>query len=194
MRIFEAVARAAEMREVQRSGYEVRAPATLRRRSICWPRSPAAWRPFAGGTDLMVLFEAGQLDHQRFLSIWRLAELRGIAIDYSQSASGALTTYTDVLHEPRWRRISHAGGGGRATGGIATQNRGTIGGNIVNARPPPILRPRCWFTMRKWNWSPRAARGGCLIASSIPAISRRLSPDEMLTRIRLSRDIGVWRH
>jgi CO/xanthine dehydrogenase FAD-binding subunit len=30
------------------------------------------WKPFAGGTDLMVLFEAGKLEHKRFVSIWGL--------------------------------------------------------------------------------------------------------------------------
>ena len=37
-----------------------------------------AWKPFAGGTDLMVLFEAGKLAHQRFVSVWNLRELRDI--------------------------------------------------------------------------------------------------------------------
>ena len=38
------------------------------------------WKPFAGGTDLMVLFEAGKLQHKQFLSIWGLHELKGIDV------------------------------------------------------------------------------------------------------------------
>ena len=37
---------------------------------------PGEWRAFAGGTDLMVLLEAGKLAHRRYVNIWNLAELR----------------------------------------------------------------------------------------------------------------------
>ena len=30
---------------------------------------PGVWKPFAGGTDLMVLLEAGKLPHKKFLNI-----------------------------------------------------------------------------------------------------------------------------
>ena len=57
---------------------------------------------------------------------------------------GALTTYTEVLAHPVLRAefplLCEAA---RETGGVATQNRGTIGGNIANASPaadtPPAL-------------------------------------------------------
>ena len=73
-----------------------------RRRAICrtpwsaWRASPAVWKPFAGGTDLMVLLEAGKLPHRRFLSIWKLPELRGIEVTPDHVTLGALTTYTEV--------------------------------------------------------------------------------------------------
>jgi CO/xanthine dehydrogenase FAD-binding subunit len=31
---------------------------------------PGVWKPFAGGTDLMVLLEAGKLDHRNYVNIW----------------------------------------------------------------------------------------------------------------------------
>src|SRR5260370_37627055 len=58
------------------------------------------WRPFAGGTDLMVLLEAGKLQHRKFVSIWGLAELKGIVVTPEAVTAGALTTYTDVLRHP----------------------------------------------------------------------------------------------
>src|SRR5271155_2882845 len=107
-------------------------------------REPGVWLPFAGGTDLMVLLEAGKLPHRRFLSIWKLAELRGIEVTPSHLTLGALTTYTEVQrHEGLAREFPLLIRAAAETGGIATQNRGTLGGNIANASPaadsPPAL-------------------------------------------------------
>lgn len=103
-----------------------------------------AWRPFAGGTDLMVLLEAGRLEHTRFVSLLGLRELRGIEESEGFVTVGALTTYGEVLRSDRLRRefpmLCEAA---RLTGGPAIQNRGTLGGNIANASPaadtPPAL-------------------------------------------------------
>src|SRR5436190_290040 len=102
------------------------------------------WRPFAGGTDLMVLFEAGKLAHKKWVSIWGLPELRGIEVSPDHVTLGALTTYTEVQRHPALRReFPMMARAASETGGIATQNRGTLGGNIVNASPaadtPPAL-------------------------------------------------------
>ncbi len=51
-----------------------------------------AWRPFAGGTDVMVLFEAGRLAHKKFFSIRHLPELRGVEETATHVTLGALTT------------------------------------------------------------------------------------------------------
>ena len=37
---------------------------------------PGAWRPFAGGTDLMVQLAAGTLPHRQFVNVWGLRELQ----------------------------------------------------------------------------------------------------------------------
>ena len=102
------------------------------------------WKPFAGGTDLMVLFEAGKLQHKQIVSIWGLQEMKGIDVGPEAITLGALTTYTEVLRHPvllaEFPLLAQAAS---ETGGIATQNRGTLGGNIVNASPaadtPPAL-------------------------------------------------------
>ena len=102
-------------------------------------------RPFAGGTDLMVVLEAGHLPHGRYVSLQNCRELRGIAdADDGGVSIGALTTYTEIRRSPRLaREYPLLGVAARETGGIATQNRGTIGGNIANASPaadtPPVL-------------------------------------------------------
>jgi CO/xanthine dehydrogenase FAD-binding subunit len=107
-------------------------------------QEPGAWKLFAGGTDLMVLLEAGKLPHRRFLSIWKLPELRGIEATPEQVTLGALTTYTDVRRsEVLSREFPLLCRAAAETGSVATQNRGTLGGNIANASPaadsPPAL-------------------------------------------------------
>ncbi len=107
-------------------------------------REPGAWRPFAGGTDLMVLLEAGKLPHRKFLSIWKFAELRGIEVTPEFLSIGALSTYSEIQRNDILQRefplLCRAAS---ETGSVATQNRGTLGGNIANASPaadsPPAL-------------------------------------------------------
>ena len=48
-------------------------PRTSPTRSRRSRSEPGQWRPFAGGTDLMVLLEAGKLPPGRYLSLWGLA-------------------------------------------------------------------------------------------------------------------------
>jgi CO/xanthine dehydrogenase FAD-binding subunit len=107
-------------------------------------KEPGVWKPFAGGTDLMVLLEAGKLPHKKFLNIWNLAELRGIETSADHVTLGALTTYTEVRrHEILAREFPLLCRAAAETGSVATQNRGTLGGNIANASPaadsPPAL-------------------------------------------------------
>jgi CO/xanthine dehydrogenase FAD-binding subunit len=107
-------------------------------------REPGVWQPFAGGTDLMVLLESGKLPHQNYLNIWNLAELRGIEVSAQHVTLGALVTYTEVQSHPILREeFPMLARAASETGGLAIQNRGTLGGNIVNASPaadsPPAL-------------------------------------------------------
>jgi CO/xanthine dehydrogenase FAD-binding subunit len=102
------------------------------------------WKPFAGGTDLMVLLEAGKLPHRNYLNIRNLKELKGIEVTDEWITLGALTTYSEVLSQPTLvREFPMLCQAAAETGGIAIQNRGTLGGNIVNASPaadsPPAL-------------------------------------------------------
>lgn len=124
--------------------YELKAPRNLTEVLLLLEREPGIWKPFAGGTDLMVLLEAGKLSHKKFLSLWHLPELKGIEVTVDAVTLGALITYTEVLTSPVLQQefplLCQAA---RETGGVATQNRGTLAGNIANASPaadsPPVL-------------------------------------------------------
>src|SRR5215471_1997753 len=124
--------------------YRMEAPSNLRDALERMEREPGAWKAFAGGTDLMVLMEAGKLPQRQFLSIWKLPELRGIEVTPAYVKLGALTTYSEVRrNEVLAREFPLLCQAAAETGSIATQNRGTLGGNIANASPaadsPPAL-------------------------------------------------------
>jgi xanthine dehydrogenase small subunit len=98
---------------------------------------PAPWRPLAGGTDLMVQM-TGEIGEppERILDIWALDGLRGIAHEPDALAMGALTTYTQIRRSPIVAEFLPALVDAAATIGAAQiQNRGTIGGNVMNASP-----------------------------------------------------------
>jgi OHCU decarboxylase len=99
-------------------------------------KEPGLWLPIAGGTDVMVQYAAGKLPARKLVSIWNLPELRRIEVTESEIRIGAGCTYTDLRrHEVIGREFPLLGSAARWTGGVANQNRGTIGGNIVNASP-----------------------------------------------------------
>ena len=73
---------------------------------------------------------------RKLVSIWNLPELRRIEVTPDEIRIGAGCTYTDLRkHEIVAREFPLLPAAARWTGGIANQNRGTIGGNIVNASP-----------------------------------------------------------
>src|SRR5215210_6004326 len=124
--------------------YELVVPRTLDEALALLRDEPGVWRPFAGGTALMVLLEAGKLEHRKFFSIRHLSELRGVGESDGRVRVGALTTYTDVRRSDLLtRHFPMLSAAARETGGLAIQNRGTLGGNIANASPaadtPPAL-------------------------------------------------------
>src|SRR5205085_873302 len=90
----------------------------------------------SGGADLMVLMNAHQLDAALFLDIWRVDELRGISDEGEHLRIGALTTYTQLTRSPLVQRYGPAlVAASRTIGAVQIQNRGTLGGNVVNASP-----------------------------------------------------------
>jgi OHCU decarboxylase len=112
------------------------APRSLQAIVSLLAREPGAWLPIAGGTDVMVLYAAGKLPARKLVSIWNLPELRRIDVTADEIRIGAGCTYSDLRrHEIVGSEFPLLASAARWTGGIANQNRGTIGGNIVNASP-----------------------------------------------------------
>lgn len=156
---------------------------------------PGTWRPIAGGTDLMVLFEAGALPFKRLLNLWGLRELQGIVETPVHVTLGALTTFTMIRRSARLsQEFPLLVQAAAVTGGIATQNRGTIGGNIMNASPaadspPALLVYDAELELLSLNGS-RWVR----YAEFHTGYKRLdLRPGELLGAIRLPRDKQGWR-
>jgi CO/xanthine dehydrogenase FAD-binding subunit len=174
--------------------FDLVAPTTLDDALQILAREPGQWRAFAGGTDLMVLLEAGRLPPGRYLSLWHLRELRGIHVDDHTIAMGALTTYADVMAAPILRAECPALCNAAAeTGGVATQNRGTLGGNIANASPaadsPPAL---LLYDAELELVSVRGTRRVAYDRFHLGYKHMDLAPDELIRTIRLARGRGGW--
>jgi len=153
------------------------------------------WTPFAGGTDLMVLLEAGKLAKRRFLDLWNLAELRGIATSEETVRIGALATYTDLLNDPtlasEFPLICTAA---RETGAVAIQNRGTVGGNIANASPAADLPPALLVYDAELELASSERRRRIPYAGFHTGYKQMdLAPDELIVAVRLPRGRSNWR-
>ncbi len=118
------------------SEYELVAPGNLQAIVSLLAGEPGEWLPIAGGTDVMVQYAAGKLPARKLVSIWNLPELRRIEVAVDEIRIGAGCTYSDLRnHDVVGREFPLLAAAAQWTGGIANQNRGTIGGNIVNASP-----------------------------------------------------------
>ena len=174
--------------------YSLVAPSSLPEVLALLGMSPPR-RPFAGGTDLMVLLEAGQLPEGGYVGLWHLQELRGIRDSGDAIEIGALTTYTEIASHPLlqadWPLLCRAA---EETGGVATQNRGTIGGNIANASPaadtPPALIA---YDAELEIVSSRGTRRVPYDRFHTGYKQMDLGADELIARIHLPKRPGSWR-
>lgn len=124
--------------------YEIKTPRSLSDALELLSNDVGVWKPFAGGTDLMVLFESGKLTHKHFINILPFRELKEIEVTDDYISIGGLITYTQIqaneILQTEFPMLCKAAS---ETGGLAIQNRGTLAGNIANASPaadsPPAL-------------------------------------------------------
>ena len=148
----------------------------------------APHRPIAGGTDLMVQLN-GELGPtpNRVIDLWRLQELRGIALEGDALVLGALTTFTDIRRSPICLEVIPALVDAAATIGAAQiQNRATIGGNAMNASPagdslPVLLAADAEFVVGSASGERRIPASEFWVAYRTTAVE----PHELLLRVRI---------
>jgi len=176
--------------------YELVAPESLDEMLRLMSREPGVWRPIAGGTDLMVLFEAGKLPYRKLVSLSRIGQLRGFTASNSHVTLGGLTTYTEIQrNEIMQREFPLLVKAASWTGAVATQNRGTLAGNIANGSPaadsPPALlvydAEIGLLSEREVRWAPYASFHTGYKTSVI-------EPDEVIAHISLPRTTWGCKH
>jgi CO/xanthine dehydrogenase FAD-binding subunit len=145
-------------------------------------------RPLAGGTDLLVQLtgEIGPAP-ERVLDLWRLPELRGIREADGWLELGALTTYTQLRRSESCVVHAPALVAAAATIGAAQiQNRGTLGGNVMNASPAGDTLPVLLALDAVAVAGGPAGEREIQAADLWPAYRRTaLRRDELLLRLRL---------
>jgi CO/xanthine dehydrogenase FAD-binding subunit len=174
--------------------FTLRRAVTLNDAVALMAQKPGTWRPFAGGTDLMVQLAAGTLLHREFVSIWGIEELRRIEVAPDAVTLGALVTFTDVLrHDILQAEFPLLCRAAAETGGIANQNRGTVGGNVANASPaadtPPALLV---YDAQLELISSRGRRRVSYEKFHTGYKEMDLAADELIASIILSRRASAW--
>lgn len=98
--------------------------------------------PLAGGTDIYVALHFGAPSAQRYLDLWSLRgraaarALHEVRVQGQRLVVGALATYSELSASRLvQRRLPMLVAAAREIGGPQVQNRGTLGGNVVNASP-----------------------------------------------------------
>lgn len=174
--------------------YELATPATLAAAVALLAREPGAWVPIAGGTDLMVLYAAGKLPARKLVSIWNLPELRRIEVSPEEIRIGAASTYSDLLaHAVVREEFPLLAAAAAETGGVANQNRGTLGGNIANASPaadslPALLAHEARLILR-------SVRGERIVPYTDfhrGYKKHALEPDELIAAVALPRNTAGY--
>jgi CO/xanthine dehydrogenase FAD-binding subunit len=175
--------------------YELIAPNSLDAVLQVLADSPDRYTPIAGGTELMVGLGAGRLQAKKLVSLWNLEELRFIEVTPDAIIIGAGCTFTDIRKHPVIAdEFSILGDAASWTGSIANQNRGTLGGNIVNASPaadsPPALLA---YDAELTIISTRGPRTLPYRDFHLAYKETALEPDELLHSIAISRNLKGYK-
>jgi CO/xanthine dehydrogenase FAD-binding subunit len=174
--------------------YDFVAPGNLSAVLSLISQSPGAWLPFAGGTDVMVQYAAGILPARKLVNIGNLPELRTIEVSPREICIGAGCTYTDLRrHETIKQEFPLLSSAASWIGGIANQNRGTLGGNIVNASPaadslPALLAYDAELILVSVRGERRLAHRLCHTAYK----KTQLAPDELIRAVCLPRKFAGY--
>ncbi|HYT24716.1 MAG TPA: xanthine dehydrogenase family protein subunit M [Candidatus Polarisedimenticolia bacterium] len=174
--------------------YRLVSPGNLQGALSLLAAEPAQWLPIAGGTDVMVLYSAGKLPNRNLIDIWNIPELRQIEVFPDRIRIGAACTYTALRrHEIVSREFPLLATAASWTGGIANQNRGTLGGNIANASPagdslPALLVYDAELTLI----SVRGERRTAYRTFHTGYKQTVLAPDELIVNISLPRQFSAY--
>lgn len=141
----------------------------------------------AGGTDLLIEWRRATGSAPKVVvDISRIDELKGIATSNGEVIINPLTTHTQIVNSSILREYAPLLSSAAATvGSPQIRNRGTVGGNIMNAATcadlvPPLIALDATVTLG----STEGARQLGLVDLFIKPYRTRASSEEVLTQIR----------
>lgn len=140
----------------------------------------------AGGTDIVVQWRSGVISPKGIIDISAVDELKKIEETDDAIEIGALATHTAIASNPLiMKHVRVLSDACKTIGASQIQNRGTIGGNVMNASPagdtlPVALAMDAEFlaqNLKGERWIPAAK-------FYVSYKKTALATDELLTRIR----------
>jgi CO/xanthine dehydrogenase FAD-binding subunit len=143
--------------------------------------------PLAGGTDVMVSWNAGQLNDRGFLDLSRLTAWSSIRATSGGLTIGALVDHTRVhTHAVVRREFPLLAEACRTVGGIQIQNRGTLGGNIANASPAGDTFPALAVYGAEVRLASKGGRRTLPVLDVFEGVKRTaLAPSELIRAVAL---------
>ncbi len=116
------------------TAFDFKSPDTLA--EACRLLAVTGSRPIAGGTDVIPQLRDGRFQAATLVDLGHVRGLSTVERVNGEIAIGSLTTYTTMLNAPLLQAhapfLAQVSG---VVGGVQTQNRGTLGGNVANASP-----------------------------------------------------------
>jgi CO/xanthine dehydrogenase FAD-binding subunit len=158
-----------------------------------------AHKPLAGGTDLLTSVRRGRLAKvEGVVDLWRVEELRGVERRREGTWVGPLTTHAKIASDPLLSRTCPGlAEASSKVGSPQIRNRGTLGGNVVNASPcadtlPPLVVAEAELELVGASGTRRLAVEDFVIGP----YDTRLAPGEVVAGLILPvlRPGGRWAH
>jgi len=141
----------------------------------------------AGGTDLLIQYYDRLYEVNGWLDLRNILELKEIKIHQNQMEIGAMVTHTQLEKSGEIKKYFPVLGKAAADiGSPQIRNRGTIGGNIVNASPAgDLLSPLMAYDAKFKLLSVQGEKKVSAEEFFIGPKKTILKPDQLLTRIIL---------
>jgi CO/xanthine dehydrogenase FAD-binding subunit len=175
--------------------YDLVSPGDLESVLKLMASEPGRWLPVAGGTEVMVQYNAGRLPQRNLVNLWNLPELGRMEVNADAVVIGGGCTFAEIRANAtiaaEFPMLAQAAAW---IGGIANQNRATLAGNLANASPaadsPPALLA---YEAEVELISARGARRIPYTQCHLDYKRTALAPDELILAVRLPRRFAGWR-
>jgi CO/xanthine dehydrogenase FAD-binding subunit len=147
-----------------------------------------AYRPIAGGTDLLVGLRKGWYDGlEGVVDISRIGELQEVTADNNETRIGSCVTHAEAsVHPLLCGPYSGLAVASAHVGSPQIRNRGTVGGNVVGAAPCADTIPPLVITGAAVQVAGRSGERTIPLCDFILEPYRTvLAPDELVTALLL---------